>query len=177
MTGWGIHCGIFTAPGITLLCACHLKAYELFDISIFYLADDAGRGDVWWLDSAAAFTQQLAYVNENNQAVMKVDNSSFVPYNQKRNSIRIESRDWYGVGSLWIADISHVPDGCSVSLYAKPISVLTSSTGHGVFRFGLRSGHTVSCCEFGCPLNVTYLFANVTYRRNVARFWRDRHLW
>lgn len=49
---------------------------------------------------------------------MKVDNTSNVPLNEKRNSIRIESRDWYGVGSLWVVDIAHVPYGCSVSLSA-----------------------------------------------------------
>ena len=80
------------------------------------------RGDVWWLSSSDAFSQQLAYVNENNQIVMKVDNSSTVTYNDKRNSIRIETRDWYSVGSLWIVDISHIPYGCSVSLSTQPIS-------------------------------------------------------
>lgn len=74
------------------------------------------RGDVWWLNSSAAFSQQLAYVNENNQVVMRVDNYSYVPDGEKRNSIRIESRDWYSVGSLWIVDISHIPYGCSVGL-------------------------------------------------------------
>ena len=75
-------------------------------------------GDVWWLNKSEAFSQRLAYVNEKNQVVMKVDNTSYVPLNEKRNSIRIESHDWYGVGSLWVVDIAHVPYGCSVSLYA-----------------------------------------------------------
>lgn len=86
------------------------------------LADVLDRGDVWWLNSSAAFSQQLAYVNGNNQAVLKVDNSSIVPNNQKRNSVRIETLDWYGVGSLWIVDIAHVPYGCSVSLHVQPVS-------------------------------------------------------
>lgn len=76
--------------------------------------DNLTLGDVWWLNSSAAFAQRLAYVNGQNQVVLKVDNSSVVPLNQKRNSVRIETRDLYGVGSLWIVDIAHVPFGCSV---------------------------------------------------------------
>jgi hypothetical protein len=45
------------------------------------------KGDVWWLDEADAFSQGLAYVNEANRAVIKVDNTSNVSFNQKRNSV------------------------------------------------------------------------------------------
>ena len=69
-----------------------------------------------WLNRSDAFAQQLAYVNDMDQVVMRVDNTTNVAWNDKRNSVRIESRDWYGVGSLWIVDIAHVPYGCSVSL-------------------------------------------------------------
>ncbi len=44
-------------------------------------------GDVWWLDASDAFSQQLAYVNSAGNAIMKVDNTSVVPFNQKRNSV------------------------------------------------------------------------------------------
>lgn len=89
----------------------------MINLVSLYLADNMYRGDVWWLDSVDSFSQHLAYVNENNQVVLKVDTSSNVLYNDKRNSIRIESRDRYDVGSLWIVDLSHVPSGCSVSRY------------------------------------------------------------
>jgi len=69
-------------------------------------------GDVWWLDRASA--SELAYVNEKNRAIIKVDNVANVPFNEKRNSIRITSQDFYGVGSLWIIDLTHLPYGCSV---------------------------------------------------------------
>lgn len=45
------------------------------------------KGDVWWLDRTSAFQQNLAYINENNRAVLKVDNVSNVPYNEKRNTV------------------------------------------------------------------------------------------
>ncbi len=44
---------------------------------------------------------------------MKVDNSSTVAYNNKRDTVRIASKDRYGVGSIWIADMYHVPYGVS----------------------------------------------------------------
>lgn len=87
------------------------------------------RGDVWWLNSTAAFSQGLSYINQKNQAVLKVDNTSYVPLNQKRNSVRIETSHQYGVGSLWVVDIAHVPYGCSVSLCIQPVSRSTSYTG------------------------------------------------
>ena len=46
---------------------------------------------------------------------MKVDNSTKVDYNDKRNSIRISSKDRFTVGSLWIADILHLPYGVSLA--------------------------------------------------------------
>ena len=102
---------------------------------------------------------------------MKVDNASFVPYNEKRNSVRIESRDWYGVGSLWVVDIAHVPYGCSVSLRAQPISRFTFPTDWGRFRFGLRSGHMVSRCEYLMRQTprLAHLPATAAYRSKMAQ--------
>ena len=44
-------------------------------------------GDVWWLNASDAFTQKLAYVNDAGNAIMKVDNTSNVPFNEKRNTV------------------------------------------------------------------------------------------
>ncbi|KAJ7594710.1 concanavalin A-like lectin/glucanase domain-containing protein [Mycena floridula] len=76
--------------------------------------DNLTLGDVWWLDADQAFDQRLAYINDAGHAIMKVDNASNVPFNEKRNSIRITSKDAYAVGSLWIIDALHLPFGCSV---------------------------------------------------------------
>ncbi|KAI9511857.1 concanavalin A-like lectin/glucanase domain-containing protein [Russula earlei] len=76
--------------------------------------DNLTLGDVWWLDYASAIQQNLAYVNEHNRVIIKVDNVTTVPFNEKRNSIRITSQNSYGVGSLWIIDLTHLPHGCSV---------------------------------------------------------------
>ncbi|KAH9974021.1 concanavalin A-like lectin/glucanase domain-containing protein [Lactifluus volemus] len=76
--------------------------------------DNLTLGDVKWLDRNSATQQGLVYINEQAQAIIRVDNSSQVPFNDKRNSIRITSQDFYGIGSLWIIDLSHIPYGCSV---------------------------------------------------------------
>ncbi|ESK90838.1 glycoside hydrolase family 16 protein [Moniliophthora roreri MCA 2997] len=76
--------------------------------------DNLTLGDVWWLNEADAFTQQLAYVNAAGNAILKVDNRSNVPFNEKRNTVRLESKDTYALGSLWIIDLRHIPYGCSV---------------------------------------------------------------
>ena len=82
--------------------------------SLFLLCLTAPLGDVWWLDRENATEQGLAYVNSAGNAIIKVDNTSTVPYNDKRNSVRITSNDSYNYGSVWIFDIVHLPFGCSV---------------------------------------------------------------
>ncbi|KAJ7627648.1 glycoside hydrolase family 16 protein [Mycena polygramma] len=76
--------------------------------------DNLTLGDVVWLDEADAFTQQLALVNAAGNVIIKVDNFSNVPFNQKRNSVRITTKSTYDLGSLWIIDAVHLPYGCSV---------------------------------------------------------------
>ncbi|TFY83334.1 hypothetical protein EWM64_g679 [Hericium alpestre] len=86
-----------------------------FDRWDFYGSwDNLTLGDVWWLDQNTASQQRLAYIDNNGRAVMRVDNTTTVANNDKRNSVRITSQDSYGAGSLWIADITHLPWGCSV---------------------------------------------------------------
>lgn len=83
------------------------------------------------MDETDAFSQGLAYVNSAGHAVMKVDNTTNVAFNQSRNSVssygvfvcclylpplqvRITTQQSYAVGSLWIIDAIHLPYGCSV---------------------------------------------------------------
>lgn len=51
--------------------------------------DNLTLGDVWYLDQPSAFDQRLAYTTPGGQAVIRVDNTSNVAYNQKRNSVSI----------------------------------------------------------------------------------------
>lgn len=40
-----------------------------------------------YVSQANASASQLAYVNSAGNAIIKVDNTTFVPYNEKRNSV------------------------------------------------------------------------------------------
>lgn len=59
--------------------------------------------------------QGLAYVNGAGNAIIKVDNTTGVAQNEKRNTVRITTSDSYNYGSLWVIDLLHIPFGCSVS--------------------------------------------------------------
>jgi len=76
--------------------------------------DNLTQGDAWYLDQQSASQQQLAYINAQGNAIIKVDNSTNLPFGDKRDSIRITSQDGYNIGTLWIFDIVHLPYGCSV---------------------------------------------------------------
>ncbi|KAF8067625.1 glycoside hydrolase family 16 protein [Lyophyllum atratum] len=89
-----------------------LSFYDGWDFYGGY--DNLTLGDVVWLNIDDAFGQGLAYVNTAGNAVLKVDNTHNVEFNQKRNSIRITTQAAYAVGSLWISDMVHIPFGCSV---------------------------------------------------------------
>ncbi len=76
-----------------------------------------------FLDDTDAIHNSLAFVNDAGNAVMKVDNSSSLKFNQNRNSIRISSKDQFTVGSVWVADILHVPYGVrSVPFYTHEVA-------------------------------------------------------
>ena len=68
------------------------------------------------MDAKQAAQTNLAIVNDAGNAIMRVDNTtSGLTFGDKRNSIRISSKQRYTVGSLWIADILHLPYGVSKS--------------------------------------------------------------
>ncbi|KAJ7081610.1 glycoside hydrolase family 16 protein [Mycena belliarum] len=77
--------------------------------------DDLTHGDAIFVTKNVARSSKLAYVDPTtNHAIIKVDNTSKVVFNDKRNTVRIASADAFDVGSVWIADMYHVPFGCSV---------------------------------------------------------------
>ncbi|KIJ40103.1 glycoside hydrolase family 16 protein [Sphaerobolus stellatus SS14] len=78
--------------------------------------DNLTNGDVNFADKATAFntSNPLVMVNSAQNVVIKVDNASTVLPTLKRTSVRIDSTDQYGIGTLLITDIAHMPFGCSV---------------------------------------------------------------
>ena len=61
-----------------------------------------------------AAQSRLITINSAGNAIMKVDNKTKLNFGNNRNSIRINTKDHYTVGSLWVTDMLHVPYGCSV---------------------------------------------------------------
>ncbi|KAJ7575537.1 glycoside hydrolase family 16 protein, partial [Mycena floridula] len=89
---------------------------SFFDDWMFYGApDNLNNGDANFLSAAAAKSENLAYVDETTgRAIIRVDNTSTVTDTNKRDTVRIASADTFSIGSLWVADMYHVPYGCSV---------------------------------------------------------------
>ncbi|KAI0031213.1 hypothetical protein K488DRAFT_52606 [Vararia minispora EC-137] len=99
------------------------KTYQgssFFDDWTFYgNFDDTNNGHVIYLNRQDAFSQKLVSITQANNAIIRVDNFTTLPITsptlvEKRNSVRINTNDLYGVGSLWVADFAHVPYGCGV---------------------------------------------------------------
>ncbi|KAF8526991.1 glycoside hydrolase family 16 protein [Hysterangium stoloniferum] len=110
--------------GIVILSSAVQGQYQLsktyagstfFDDWVFYNNfDNLTNGDAIFVSQAVANQSKLAFVNSAGNAIIKVDNSTLVPFNDKRSTVRITSSDAYGVGSVWIADMLHVPFGVGV---------------------------------------------------------------
>jgi len=65
-----------------------------------------------FVSAANATSQHLAYVDAStNRAIIKVDNTSFVPWNEKRDSVRMSTQETWGVGTVWAIDVWHAPFG------------------------------------------------------------------
>ncbi|KAK6992546.1 GH16 domain-containing protein [Favolaschia claudopus] len=74
--------------------------------------DNLTNGDAIFVTSSVAKSSKLAYVDSTtNRAIIKVDNTTKVALSDKRNTVRISTQDEIGVGSVWIADMYHVPYG------------------------------------------------------------------
>ncbi|WWC86640.1 uncharacterized protein L201_001517 [Kwoniella dendrophila CBS 6074] len=73
--------------------------------------DNTTSGDVFW---ATAQNTSLLYVNDAGRAILKVDNTSTVVYNEKRYAPKLLSKTEYAPGTVFVMDAVHVPYGCSV---------------------------------------------------------------
>ncbi|KZT03265.1 glycoside hydrolase family 16 protein [Laetiporus sulphureus 93-53] len=88
---------------------------DFFDGWSYYnYYDNTTSGDVEYVNASYATSDKLAYVTDAGQTVIKVDNTTFVPYNYKRDSVRITTDDYFEMGSVILFDAAHLPFGCSV---------------------------------------------------------------
>ncbi|KZV99433.1 hypothetical protein EXIGLDRAFT_234843 [Exidia glandulosa HHB12029] len=77
-------------------------------------ADVTNSGDNWIANKTYSQSAGLTTVNDQGHAVLRVDDTSTVVYNDKRYSVRIESSELYSIGSVFVMDAVHIPFGCSV---------------------------------------------------------------
>ncbi|KAH9840138.1 concanavalin A-like lectin/glucanase domain-containing protein [Rhodofomes roseus] len=88
---------------------------SFFDGWVFYdFYDNTTSGDINYVSQANATAEKLAYVDNNGAAIIKVDNTTFVPWNQKRDSVRVTTADYFDLGSVLIMDATHIPYGCGI---------------------------------------------------------------
>ncbi|EIW71075.1 hypothetical protein M231_03526 [Tremella mesenterica] len=73
--------------------------------------DNTTNGDVFW---ATAANTSLIYVTSAGTVVLKVDNTTVVPYNEKRYTPKLLSKTQYAAGTVFVMDLIHMPYGCSV---------------------------------------------------------------
>ncbi|KAF9652912.1 glycoside hydrolase family 16 protein [Thelephora ganbajun] len=91
------------------------EGQTFFDGWDFYGSyDNLTNGDAIWVNKSVATTGHLAYIDNNGKAILRVDNFTNVPYNEKRDTVRITTQDSFPVGSVILLDALHLPYGCSV---------------------------------------------------------------
>nr|GAT59763.1 predicted protein [Mycena chlorophos]GAT59764.1 predicted protein [Mycena chlorophos] len=113
--------------------------------------DNLTLGDVIWLNEADAYTQQLAYVNAAGNVILRVDDFTNVPFNDKRNSVRITTAQTFDMGSLWIIDAVHLPYGCSVWPSIWTMGSQWPQDGINMMLFNQYALHTTEGCIHTTP--------------------------
>lgn len=89
-----------------------MSGVSFFDNWDFFTGADPTQGQVKYLSASAAESAKLAYV-DNNQAIMKVDSTTWLASGAPRNSVRVTSKKAYASG-LVVFDVAAMPYGCSV---------------------------------------------------------------
>lgn len=83
-----------------------------------------------YVDRETAAANGLAYVNPAGQAIIAVDDTTWLPAGALRNSVRITSNARFNVGTLVIADFARTPFGCSTwpAFWVRPPAACLFST-------------------------------------------------
>ncbi|TDL19676.1 hypothetical protein BD410DRAFT_791798 [Rickenella mellea] len=107
-------CMVCFSVGTSYHASKEFSGKTFFDDWLFYDdVDNLTNGMVVFASASSAAKTKLAYINSAGNAIMRVDNTTTLKLGQKRNSVRISSKDRFAVGSVWVADMLHVPFGCS----------------------------------------------------------------
>lgn len=115
----------------------------------YNLPDDIWTGDVWWLNQTEATAEHLAYVNDAGHAIIRVDNTTNVLPNDKRNTV-------------------------SAFLVNYLLVTHNKSGPHYDFR-SLRLGKFIHHRRPTHPLRLLRMARILDKRHNMARRRRNRH--
>jgi hypothetical protein len=77
-------------------------------------ADFLNSGDDWMANKSYADSAGLTTINSAGHAIVRVDDTSTVVFNDKRFSVRINTTEVYSPGNVFVFDAVHIPFGCSV---------------------------------------------------------------
>lgn len=98
-------------------------------------------GDVVWVDRVTAFQQNLAYIDEQNRVIIKVDNANDVPFNEKRNSVFVTAVPIKRqIREYMISDSNHF---ARLLQRRKPLDYRLDA--HTLRMFGSQPSHVASC--------------------------------
>lgn len=76
------------------------------------IVDNLTGGSAIYVSAEVGASEKLTFVNEAGNAIIKVDNTTKLSDGKFRNTVRIQTNALHGMGSLWVADMLHVPYGC-----------------------------------------------------------------
>ena len=80
----------------------------------FFNYNDPTNGAVNYLNEQNARSAGLAYTTQNGSTVLRVDDYTWLGNGQKRNSVRVTSKETVKIGSIVIFDAAVMPFGPSV---------------------------------------------------------------
>ncbi|KAF8199687.1 hypothetical protein BJ912DRAFT_922074 [Pholiota molesta] len=84
-----------------------------FDRWSFFDLPDYTHGTVTYVNQTTAFQNKYAYVQDDGIVIMKADDTTVLPPNVNRSSVRISSNSTYN-GGLFILDLNKAPWGCAI---------------------------------------------------------------
>ncbi|KAI5289114.1 hypothetical protein KEM54_004389 [Ascosphaera aggregata] len=122
------------------------KFFSKFDFDTF---PDPTHGTVQFLSQYDA--QKADMISTNNGIYLGIEHREKVPPEHGRKALRLTSRAGYGPNSMFVADISHMPDACGTWpafwLTAKTgwpdngeVDIIEGANGYGTNTLALHTG-------------------------------------
>lgn len=99
--------------GAQFYLADHYESNNFFDGFDYFSNSDPTHGLVEYVGRDEAVSRNLTFVNQQGQAVVRIDKDTYLQPGEFRKSVRLESKKLYG-NSMVVMDLAAMPHGCSV---------------------------------------------------------------